>query len=113
ASGMVPIAHGTDAAGSLRVPATWCGVTTLKVSRGALSMPDETDRNRTEFVLGRSVRDLAGIFPLVAGVAVEDLYGFPAVQLKAPQCVTGLRVGVQSALAGIAVAPEIAAAVGR
>jgi amidase len=70
AAGMVPVAHGGDATGSLRFPAAACGVATLKPTRGLI--PHRTPAGQpdpygvwTDFVLARSVRDLRGILALV------------------------------------------------
>jgi Asp-tRNA(Asn)/Glu-tRNA(Gln) amidotransferase A subunit family amidase len=42
AAGMVGLATGSDGAGSVRVPAAWCGVFGLKTTRGLLPSPDRT-----------------------------------------------------------------------
>jgi amidase len=72
ASGMVAVAHGSDAGGSLRYPAACCGVVTLKPSRGRVPSTTptgvaDTQRWWAEFVLARSVRDIAGVLDAVHG----------------------------------------------
>jgi amidase len=61
ASGMVPIAHGTDSGGSIRVPAAACGLVGLKPSRGWVPVGPQQDELAggldCEHVLARSVRD--------------------------------------------------------
>jgi amidase len=90
ACGMVPIAHGADATGSLRFPASACGVVTLNPTSGAIpcttpaEQPDEGGVWRT-FVLARSVRDLAGALDALAGPATVD---------PAPASFGRLRVGL-------------------
>ncbi|CUH44666.1 amidase [Ruegeria atlantica] len=62
AGGIVAIAHATDAAGSIRVPAACCGLTGLKPSRGAVpGGPDFANHLMgivSELILTRSVRDV-------------------------------------------------------
>lgn len=71
AAGIVPIAHGSDSSGSLRFPASCCGVLTLKPSAGRISSrfpggaPDPTNRH-TDFVFARSARDLGEAFAFLA-----------------------------------------------
>lgn len=65
AAGVVPVAHGTDAGGSIRIPAAACGLVGLKPSRGRLA-PDPGDRMMplriaVQGVLSRSVRDTAAV----------------------------------------------------
>ena len=70
AGGIVAIAHATDAAGSIRVPAACCGLVGLKPSRGAVPMgPDQGNwlmGLASELVLARSVRDVVTAFDVVA-----------------------------------------------
>ena len=71
AAGIVSIAHGSDSSGSLRFPASCCGVLTLKPSAGRISsrfpggVGDPCNRH-TDFVLARSSRDLQRTFASLA-----------------------------------------------
>lgn len=81
AAGMVPIAHANDAGGSIRIPASCCGVIGLKPTRARIPMgPDVGDLMNglaAEFVVSRSVRDSATMLDLVAGPDVGDPYYAP------------------------------------
>jgi amidase len=70
AAGMCAIAHGTDGAGSVRVPAAWCGLVGLKPSRGLVSFgPEEGPAyygTSGPGVLSRSVRDAAAFLDALA-----------------------------------------------
>jgi amidase len=81
AAGLVPVAHGNDAGGSIRIPASCCGVFGLKPTRARVSLaPDVGDLMNglaCEFVLSRSVRDSAALLDLVAGPACGDPYCAP------------------------------------
>lgn len=77
ASGMVPMAHGGDGAGSLRIPAAYCGVFGLKPSRGRTPAGSAVMRiwqgMVTEHVLTRSVRDCAAMLDVLSGPELGSL----------------------------------------
>jgi amidase len=74
----VPVAHATDGAGSIRIPAAWCGLVGLKPTRGRTpSGPDSDERLSgfgTEFALTRTVRDAAALLDVVSGPGIGDKY---------------------------------------
>lgn len=66
---LLPWAPGSDGGGSIRIPASCCGVIGLKPSRGRIgSGPDSPQWNglATNGVLARSVRDVAAVLDLLA-----------------------------------------------
>ncbi|MEU6176483.1 amidase [Streptomyces coeruleorubidus] len=65
AAGLVPLATGGDGAGSVRIPAAWCGVTGLKTTAGRLPSADRTGL-AVPGVLARSASDAASWWRVVA-----------------------------------------------
>lgn len=81
ASGMVPIAHGNDAGGSIRIPASFCGLVGLKGSRGRTSLgPAHAEFWHglcEEGALVRTVRDAAAALDALAGYMPGDPWMAP------------------------------------
>jgi len=81
ASGMVPIAHASDGGGSIRIPASACGLVGLKPSRGRVSMAplgDFASGLAVELAVSRSVRDAAALLEWVADPPPGEPYVAPA-----------------------------------
>lgn len=81
AIGMVPMAQATDAAGSLRLPASHCGLFGLKVSRGRISAGPDLGEFAggmgSVHVITRSVRDSAVMLDQTEGPGIGDPYYAP------------------------------------
>jgi amidase len=97
---MVPLAHGNDAGGSIRIPAACCGLVGLKPQRGRVSMAPAVGEQflSVEGVLTRTVRDTAALLDLLAGPVLGDsswapppAEPFAATAGRAP---SGLRIGL-------------------
>lgn len=82
ASGMVAVGHANDGGGSIRIPASCCGLVGLKPSRGRTSlMPDYSvvdDLLIVELCVTRTVRDTAGVLDVLHGGATGDTVRAPA-----------------------------------
>jgi amidase len=78
AAGIVPIAHATDGGGSIRIPASNCGLVGLKVSRGRISQgPDGADSTSglsVDNVVTKSVRDTAAALDMTCAPDFGDPY---------------------------------------
>jgi amidase len=80
AAGLAPAAHGRDGGGSIRIPASVCGLFGLKPSRGRISnaplMPDLAGIT-TEGPIARTVADAALLLDVMAGNQPGDMYTQP------------------------------------
>jgi amidase len=74
AGGMVPIAHGSDGGGSIRIPAACCGLVGLKATRGRISRGPEQGEDFLvqDGVLSRTVAETAEMLDLMAGYEPGD-----------------------------------------
>ncbi|MBS0255253.1 MAG: amidase [Proteobacteria bacterium] len=84
AAGVIPAAHATDGGGSIRIPASCCGLFGLKPSRGRVPMgPPRTEGwggLSAHHAITRSVRDSAAILDATWGLESGSRYGAPAPQ---------------------------------
>jgi Asp-tRNA(Asn)/Glu-tRNA(Gln) amidotransferase A subunit family amidase len=97
ASGIVPLALGTDAGGSIRLPAAFCGIVGLKPSHGVVPRCPGFEEGRSVNVFGpltRSVADARLALQVIAGPDPADNLSVP---LAGPQELTGPAIDLRIA----------------
>jgi Asp-tRNA(Asn)/Glu-tRNA(Gln) amidotransferase A subunit family amidase len=114
AAGYGPIHLGTDIGGSLRLPAGWCGIFTLKPSLGRIPI-DPPYAGRVAGPMTRTVADAALTMGVLAQPDDRDTMSLPAQSIdwqRLERDVNGLRIGwLPDIGVGLPVDPEIAAAI--
>jgi len=120
AAGLVPVGHANDGGGSIRIPASECGLVGLKPTRGRVSeapeFGDVMGGLTCELVVSRSVRDTAAVLDAVHGMEPGDPYTAPAPTRpyldEVGAAVEPLRIGLLTASPGgtVAVHPDCVAA---
>jgi amidase len=123
AAGVVPAASGGDGTGSIRVPASCCGLVGLKPRRGRTSFAPDAGHGLeglvNEHALTRTVRDSAALLDAVAGTAPGDPYTAPAPKVPFLQAITQapaakrILIATASPFPGPTTHPEVVAAVER
>jgi amidase len=80
AGGLLPVAHGSDGGGSIRIPASCCGLVGIKPSRGRISNAPYVSGSLglgTSGPLAHTVRDAAALLDVMRGYEPGDFYVAP------------------------------------
>ncbi len=80
AGGLLPVAHGSDGGGSIRIPASCCGLVGIKPSRGRVSPAPYVSGSLglgTSGPIARTVRDAAALLDALSGYEAGDVYVAP------------------------------------
>ncbi len=119
AAGYGPLHIGTDIGGSLRLPASWCGIFSLKPSLGRIPI-DPPYTGRAAGPMTRTVADAALMMQVLSLPDARDSMSLPAQDIawsqfnQGAERLRGLRIGLLlDAGCGLPVEPEVKAAVER
>jgi amidase len=120
ASGMLPLAEGTDFGGSLRVPAAFCGVVGLRPTAGLVPRyptPLPWDVGTVHGPMARSAEDTALLLEAMMGdddgltpISVTPPWKNVATAVAQSRDLKKLRIGYASDIAGLGIDPEISTA---
>jgi amidase len=124
AAGMVPLAHGNDGGGSIRIPAACCGLVGLKPARGRVSVGPESGQSFlvSDGGLTRTVADTAALLDVLAGYELGDAtwaapppaeHTWAAAAERDPPAGLSIGLTTQPALETDSLDPNCAAAVDR
>jgi amidase len=116
ATGMVPIAQGTDFGCSIRIPAAFCGIVGIRPTPGLTPnypMPLSWDPGQVHGPLARSAEDAALMLDAIVGfsrispISVAPPWKSALAEVEQAQDLTGLRIAYAADIAGIGVDAEI------
>jgi amidase len=116
ATGMVPIAQGTDFGGSLRVPASFCGIVAIRPTPGLIPsypMPLAWDVGQVHGPMARSAEDAALMLDAMVGVSrltpisVAPPWASALSVVEGCEDARGLRIAYAGDIAGIGVDAEV------
>lgn len=119
AAGLVPLAHANDGGGSIRIPASECGLVGLKPTRGRVSQGPDVGEGwagaTIDGVVTRSVRDTATALDGISGPEPGDPYHAPPPERPFATEVGAdpgkLRIGLATTAPDATIHPECVAAV--
>lgn len=118
AAGIVPVAHATDGGGSIRVPASACGIFGFKPTRALTPREVGPSMMSVSHVVSRTVRDSAAVLDATAGysaglpfVSPEPVGGYLAAIRRQPP--TGLKVALVTQEPALKLHPDVQAAIGK